>query len=34
MKRTALILGEMRGPNLFWHAGKILYEKHWLYRRY
>ncbi len=25
---------EMRGPNLFWHAGKILYEKYWLYRRF
>jgi len=25
---------EMRGPNRFWHMGKILYEKHWLYRRF
>ena len=25
---------EMRGPNLFWHAGKILYEKYWLYRHF
>jgi len=25
---------EMRGPNRFWHIGKILYEKHWLYRRF
>ena len=25
---------KMRGPNLFWHAGKILYEKYWLYRRF
>lgn len=25
---------EMRGPSLFWHAGKILYEKYWLYRRF
>lgn len=25
---------EMRGPNLMWHAGKILYEKYWLYRRF
>jgi sulfide:quinone oxidoreductase len=25
---------EMRGPNLLWHAGKILYEKYWLYRRF
>ena len=25
---------EMHGPNLFWHAGKILYEKYWLYRRF
>ncbi len=25
---------EMRGPNVFWHAGKILYEKYWLYRRF
>lgn len=24
----------MRGPNRFWHMGKILYEKHWLYRRF
>ncbi len=24
----------MRNPNLFWHAGKILYEKYWLYRRF
>lgn len=22
----------MRGPSLLWHAGKILYEKYWLYR--
>ncbi|MFZ5523990.1 MAG: NAD(P)/FAD-dependent oxidoreductase [Pseudomonadota bacterium] len=25
---------EMRGPNLFWHVAKILYEKYWLYRRF
>ena len=25
---------EMRGPNLFWHMGKILYEKYWLYRHF
>lgn len=25
---------EMRGPNCFWHMGKILYEKHWLYHRF
>lgn len=25
---------EMRAPNLFWHACKILYEKYWLYRRF
>lgn len=25
---------EMRGPSLMWHAGKILYEKYWLYRRF
>lgn len=25
---------ELRGPSLFWHAGKILYEKYWLYRRF
>lgn len=25
---------EMRGPNLFWHIGKILYEKYWLYRHF
>jgi sulfide:quinone oxidoreductase len=25
---------EMRGPNRFWHASKILYEKYWLYRRF
>ena len=25
---------EMRGPNLFWHAGKVLYEKYWLYRHF
>lgn len=25
---------EMRGPNRFWHVGKILYEKYWLYRRF
>ena len=25
---------EMRGPNRFWHIGKILYEKHWLYRHF
>lgn len=25
---------QLRGPNLFWHAGKILYEKYWLYRRF
>jgi sulfide:quinone oxidoreductase len=25
---------DMRGPSLVWHAGKILYEKYWLYRRF
>lgn len=25
---------EVRGPSLIWHAGKILYEKYWLYRRF
>jgi sulfide:quinone oxidoreductase len=25
---------EMREPNRFWHLGKILYEKYWLYRRF
>jgi sulfide:quinone oxidoreductase len=25
---------EMRGPSLLWHAGKIVYEKYWLYRRF
>jgi sulfide:quinone oxidoreductase len=25
---------EMRQPSLLWHAGKILYEKYWLYRRF
>ena len=25
---------KMRGPNLFWHIGKILYEKYWLYRHF
>ena len=25
---------DMRGPSLIWHAGKILYEKYWLYRRF
>ncbi len=25
---------QMRGPSLFWHAGKIAYEKYWLYRRF
>lgn len=25
---------EMRGPSRFWHIGKILYERHWLYRRF
>jgi len=24
----------MHGPNLFWHIGKILYEKFWLYRHF
>lgn len=24
----------MRNPNLFWHAGKVMYEKYWLYRRF
>lgn len=24
----------MRGPSFFWHAGKIVYEKYWLYRRF
>jgi sulfide:quinone oxidoreductase len=25
---------DMRSPNLWWHAGKVLYEKYWLYRRF
>ena len=25
---------EVRPPGLLWHAGKILYEKYWLYRRF
>lgn len=25
---------KMRGPSLFWHLGKIAYEKYWLYRRF
>lgn len=25
---------EMRRPSLFWHIGKILYEKYWLYRHF
>lgn len=25
---------EMHGPNLFWHVGKVLYEKYWLYQRF
>ncbi|MBS3916814.1 MAG: NAD(P)/FAD-dependent oxidoreductase [Sulfuritalea sp.] len=25
---------DMHGPSLIWHAGKILYEKYWLYRRF
>lgn len=25
---------EVRAPSLFWHAGKVLYEKYWLYRRF
>lgn len=25
---------DMRSPSLFWHAGKILYEKYWLYRHF
>ncbi len=25
---------KLRGPNLFWHIGKILYEKYWLYRHF
>ena len=25
---------KMHGPNLFWHAAKVLYEKYWLYRRF
>ncbi len=25
---------EMRRPSLFWHVGKILYEKYWLYRHF
>jgi len=25
---------QMRGPSLFWHFGKIVYEKYWLYRRF
>lgn len=25
---------EMRGPNRFWHVGKVLYERHWLFRRF
>ena len=25
---------DMRSPSILWHAGKILYEKYWLYRRF
>jgi sulfide:quinone oxidoreductase len=25
---------DVRGPSLMWHAGKILYEKYWLFRRF
>ncbi len=25
---------QMRSPSLFWHVGKIVYEKYWLYRRF
>lgn len=25
---------QMHAPNLLWHAGKVLYEKYWLYRRF
>lgn len=25
---------DMRTPSLLWHAGKVLYEKYWLYRRF
>lgn len=25
---------EIHGPNLYWHVGKILYEKYWLYRHF
>ncbi len=25
---------DMHAPNFLWHAGKILYEKYWLYRRF
>jgi sulfide:quinone oxidoreductase len=25
---------EMHAPSLLWHAGKVLYEKYWLYRRF
>jgi sulfide:quinone oxidoreductase len=25
---------EIHAPSLLWHAGKVLYEKHWLYRRF
>lgn len=25
---------DVLAPSLFWHAGKILYEKYWLYRRF
>lgn len=25
---------EMHSPSVLWHAGKILYEKYWLYRRF
>jgi sulfide:quinone oxidoreductase len=25
---------ELHQPNVLWHAGKVLYEKYWLYRRF
>lgn len=25
---------KMRGPNLLWHVGKVLYEKYWLFGRF
>jgi hypothetical protein len=24
----------VRGPSVLWHAGKVLYEKYWLWSRF